>query len=149
VYDAIGGAAGLAAAGDRLGLRDTVPEQLSGHTRTTAKDQTRLLQALTDVDSPLTEKSQKLALRLMSSVNADQNWGVSAAAMAGEQTALKNGWLARSTDDNRWIVNSIGRVSGEDTDVSLAVLSHGHADRQAGIEVVEQVAALTRSYLGW
>ena len=149
VYAAIGGVQGLSEACDRLGLRDTDPRSSSGHTRTTAKDQTRLLDALAAADSPLNEESRKLILRLMSSVNADQNWGVSAAAMPGEQTALKNGWLARSTEGGRWIVNSTGRVTGEDTDVSLAVLSHGHSSQKAGIEVVEHVAALTRSYLGW
>jgi hypothetical protein len=33
----------------------------------------------------------------------------------------------------------------------VAVLSHGHGhgDKQRGIDAVEHVTALTRSYLGW
>ena len=149
VYADVGGAAGLRAAGRRLGLGDTDPAASSGLSRTTTKDQIRMLRALTDPGSPLTAESRAYVLRLMSSVNADQNWGVSAASLDGEQTALKNGWLARPADDHRWIVNSVGRITGTRTDVSVAVLSDGHAGRQRGIAVVEHVAALTRSHLGW
>ncbi|MGA5300310.1 transglycosylase domain-containing protein [Nucisporomicrobium flavum] len=149
VYQAIGGPGALRDACERLGLHDTEPASSFGLTRTTAKDQTRMVGALIDVDSPLTAKSQKAILSLMSSVNADQTWGVSAAQLAGERTALKNGWLARSTEDNRWIINSTGRITGDKTDVSVSVMSHGHQGQKSGIEVVEHVAALTRSYLGW
>jgi len=148
VYRAIGGVEGLSAACERLGLRDTDPESSSGHTRTTADDQIRMLAALADADSPLTEDSRKLILHLMSSVNADQTWGVSAAALKGEQTAVKNGWLSRSTEGGKWIVNSTGRITGEDTDLTMVVLSHGHRSQEAGVEVVEEVAALVRSHLG-
>jgi membrane peptidoglycan carboxypeptidase len=149
VFDAVGGAAGLRAAGERLGLTGTDPDESWGLTRTTANDQLKVLAAATDPDSVLDEGSRELMLELMSSVNADQNWGVSAAALPGERTALKNGWVSRTAEDGRWIINSMGRITGTDTDTAVAVLSHGHADKQAGIDVVEHVAALTRSYLGW
>jgi hypothetical protein len=149
VYNAVGGAAGLRKAGKRLGLKSTDPAASWGFTRTTADDQLRMLAALTDPNSPLNEPSRKLALHLMGSVNADQNWGVSAASFAGERVLLKNGWTSRSTDQGRWIVNSIGRITDDDTDVDVAVLSQGHGDKQPGVKVVEQVTALTRSYLGW
>ncbi|MEV6304222.1 transglycosylase domain-containing protein [Actinoplanes sp. NPDC051861] len=148
-YGKVGGKSGLRDAGSRLGLTGTKPDEQWGLTTTTADDQIRMLTALTDPGSPLDQDSRELALQLMSSVNADQNWGVSAAALEGERTALKNGWVSRSSDANRWIVNSVGRVSGEDTDTLVAVLSQGHRDKPDGIEVVEQVAAMTRSYLGW
>ncbi|MEV4703321.1 transglycosylase domain-containing protein [Actinoplanes sp. NPDC049316] len=149
VYAAIGGPSGLRDACERLGLRDTEPASAFGLTRTTANDQTRMLAALADASSPLSEKSRKAILDLMSSVNADQNWGVSAASLAGERVAVKNGWLARSSEDNRWIINSTGRITGDKTDVSVSVLSHGHTGQKTGIAVVEHVAALARSYLGW
>jgi membrane peptidoglycan carboxypeptidase len=149
VYAAIGGAAGLRATGDRLGLTGTDPAENWGLTRTTAKDQVKVVAALTDPQSPLDENSRELALQLMSSVNADQSWGISAAAFEGEDTYLKNGWLSRSADQGRWIINSVGRISDGDTDTAVAVLSHGHGDKQRGIDVVEHVSALTRSYLGW
>ncbi|MFC7534191.1 transglycosylase domain-containing protein [Actinoplanes sp. GCM10030250] len=149
VFTAIGGPSGLDSAGGRLGLTETDPNASWGLTTTTADDQVRMLTALTDPGSALDEDSRDTALQLMASVNADQNWGVSAAALDGDRTALKNGWVARSDDDNRWVINSMGRVSGEKTDTLVAVLSGGHRDKAAGIEVVEQVTAMTRSYLGW
>jgi beta-lactamase class A len=149
VYDAVGGSTGLRAAGERLGLTSTDPAGSWGFTQTTANDQIRLLKALTDPQSPLTASSRELALGLMSSVNADQNWGISAAAFQGERVSVKNGWSSRSTEQGRWIVNSIGLIKDDDTDTAVAVLSHGHGDKQRGVDVVEQVTALTRSYLGW
>ncbi|MFG1606131.1 transglycosylase domain-containing protein [Actinoplanes sp. NPDC049265] len=149
IYNAIGGPGPLRDACRRLGLDDTVPAASFGSSTTTALDQTRMVEALTSSTSPLTKTSRDQMLQLMSSVNADQTWGVSAAAFAGEQTSLKNGWLASSKEDNRWVINSTGRVAGEKSDVAISVLSHGHKDKQSGIDAVENVAALTRSYLGW
>ncbi|GIE36620.1 hypothetical protein Ait01nite_096650 [Actinoplanes italicus] len=149
VYDKIGGAAGLRQKLQRLGLDDTEPDPKFGLTTTTAKDQIRMVSALTAPGGPLTSASKALILQLMSSVNADQTWGVSAASFEGEQTAQKNGWMARSSEGGRWIVNSTGRISGEKTDVALSVLSHGHKSRQEGIATVERIAATTRSHLGW
>jgi membrane peptidoglycan carboxypeptidase len=149
VYAAVGGASGLREALGRLGLDDTDPDPKFGLTTTTAKDQTRMVSALTGSGGPLTEDSKALILQLMGSVNADKTWGVSAASFEGESTAQKNGWMSRSTEDNRWIVNSTGRIHGEKTDVALSVLSHGHRTREEGIAAVERIAATTRSYLGW
>lgn len=149
VYAALGGPGGLRPALHRLGLHDTDPDPQFGLTTTTAKDQTRMVSALTAAGSPLSKDSKESILRLLSQVNADQTWGISAASFEGEQTAQKNGWLARSSENNRWIVNSTGRVSGEKTDVALSVLSHGHRSQRDGIAFVERVAALIRSYLGW
>ncbi|MBO3740925.1 transglycosylase domain-containing protein [Actinoplanes sp. NEAU-H7] len=149
VYAKIGGVDGLRQKLERLGLHDTDPDPQFGLTTTTAKDQTRMVSALTAAGSPLNEDSKALILQLMSSVNADQTWGVSAASFEGEQTAQKNGWVSRAAEEGRWIVNSTGRISGEKTDVALSVLSHGHKTQQEGIKVVEHISALTRSYLGW
>ncbi|WP_436529532.1 transglycosylase domain-containing protein [Actinoplanes sp. HUAS TT8] len=149
IYDAIGGAGGLRPALKRLGLNDTVPAANFGLTTTTADDQTRMVTDLLATGSPLDLASRQQILALMSSVNADQTWGISAASFSGEQVALKNGWLARSTEDNHWIINSTGRISNDKVDVALSVLSHGHHSQPEGIAAVEQIAALTRSYLGW
>ncbi len=149
VYAKVGGADGLRSALRRLGLDDTEPNPRLGLTTTTAKDQTRMISALTATGGPLTKNSQEVILQLLSQVNADQTWGISAASFAGERTAQKNGWLARPSENNRWIINSTGRITGEKTDVELSVLSRGHRSQRAGIDFVEQTAALTRSYLGW
>jgi hypothetical protein len=41
----------------------------------------------------------------------------------------------------------VGRVTGDDIDVSIAVLSHNHATMPGGISVVEKAAKMTRQYL--
>jgi beta-lactamase class A len=118
-----------------------------GLTTTTAEDQARLVAALADPDGPLANADY--LLDLMSDVEDDQDWGVSAAARSGETVALKNGWLARTNQQNRWIVNSLGRISDADTDVSIVVLSRGQASYGAGIDMVEDIARATRQYLKW
>jgi hypothetical protein len=110
-------------------------------------DQVRLLDELVDDDGPLDEDSQELAFKLMSTVDDDQDWGVPVVARTGETATVKNGWLPRSTDGGRWIINTVGRVTGGDVDVSIAVLSHNHSSMSGGIHVVEKTAKLTRRYL--
>lgn len=147
LFDRVGRVAGVTRSNKRLGLTSTSVNSSWGLTRTTAEDQVRLLDKLADPKGPLDAASRKLAFSLMTTVEDDQNWGVSAAAGPTETTALKNGWLSRSTEGGRWIVNSVGWITDDDVDVSLAVLSHGSSSQQAGIDEVEKVAALTRKYL--
>jgi beta-lactamase class A len=131
----------------RLGLTSTKVNDAWGLTRTTVNDQVKLLSELVDTKGPLDADSRKLAFDLMSSVNDDQDWGIPVVAQPGEVATVKNGWLPRSTEGNRWIINTVGRVTGDDTDVSIAVLSHQHASMSGGISVVEGAAKLTRQYL--
>jgi hypothetical protein len=107
----------------------------------------KLLAELVDTKGPLDADSRKLAFTLMNTVDQAQDWGVPAAAETGEKFTVKDGWLARSTENNLWIINSVGRVTGDDTDISIAVLSHGHSTMDGGIAAVEKAAKLTRQYL--
>jgi hypothetical protein len=61
----------------------------------------------------------------------------------------KNGWLDPPSMHGRWIINSIGRVTDPDTDVTLVVLSRGHSSWASGTAAVARIAALTRRYLAW
>jgi beta-lactamase class A len=131
----------------RLGLTSTTVSSEWGLTRTTVTDQVKLLNQLVDSKSPLTSKSRDLAFSLMSTVEPDQDWGVPSVATKGETTTVKNGWLPRSTEGNRWIINTVGRVTSDDTDVSIAVLSHQNASMSSGIKLVQKVAQTTRQYL--
>ncbi len=149
LFGAIGRTGGLTRANRRLGLTTTTVSSAWGLTRTTVTDQAALLGELTDTRGPLDAGSRRLALGLMGTVDAGQRWGVTAAARDGERTAVKNGWLPRSTEGGRWIINSVGRITGGDVDVSLAVLSHGHGSMESGIGSVEKVARLTRTHLKW
>jgi beta-lactamase class A len=149
LFGQLGQVSGVSRSNKRLGLKQTKVNTAWGLTRTTVNDQVRLLAELVDGKSPLDADSRTFAKGLMTTVAPDQRWGVSAAATADETIALKNGWDTRSADSGRWVVNSVGRITGDESDVSLAVLSRGHASQADGIAVVEKVAKLTRQHLKW
>ncbi|GLY94428.1 hypothetical protein Acsp02_16840 [Actinoplanes sp. NBRC 103695] len=147
LFTQLGGAGAVSRCNKKLGLKQTKVNQSWGLTKTTVSDQVKLLNQLVNAKGPLSEASREYAKSLMSTVNADQDWGVPAAAGDGENFTVKNGWLSRSTEGGRWIINTVGRVTGGKTDVSIAVLSHNNADMTGGIAVVEKAAKMTRQYL--
>ncbi|MYT69455.1 MULTISPECIES: serine hydrolase [unclassified Streptomyces] len=141
LWETIGGADGLDAANERLGLTGTSGGDgpLWGLTQTTAADQLVLLQQVfgTGGDSVLDAESRAYVQGLMADVESDQRWGVSAAG--GDGLALKNGWLRRSTTQ-LWDINSIGRVTVDGKQYLVAVVSDGNTTKDAGIDLVEAVA---------
>jgi beta-lactamase class A len=144
LWDRIGGSSGLTAENKKLRLRNTTAGSGGawGTTTTSVADQIRILRSLTSSDSPLSSASRKYVLGLMRGVESDQAWGVSAAADEGDTTALKNGWLPRTIDDNLWTINSIGRVRGDHHDYLIAVLSKRDATMEGGIATIEHVVKL-------
>ncbi|WP_307873131.1 serine hydrolase [Paractinoplanes ovalisporus] len=147
LFAKLGRASGVGACNKRLGLTETKVNSAWGLTRTTVNDQVKLLSELVDTSGPLDADSRKLAYTLMSTVDDSQDWGVPAAARSTEKFTVKNGWLSRSTENYRWIINSVGRITGPTTDVSIAVLSHDNATMSGGITSVQKVAKLTRQHL--
>ena len=148
LWDMVGGARQIAAVNRRCGLTRTVPDPTGwGLTRTTAADQARLVDVLVGGAGPIGTAGVALARELLGGVADEQSWGVSAAALPGEVTLLKNGWDRRDSDGDRWIVNSVGSIRSATGPLTLVVLSDGHPDRDAGIAVVEHVAKLTREQL--
>ncbi|KUN84886.1 hypothetical protein AQJ66_15195 [Streptomyces bungoensis] len=142
LWHAIGRADGLDAANRRFGLTSTSggDGELWGLTQTTAADQLVLLRQVFGEGSLLGAASRSYVRGLMEGVEADQRWGVPAAATGSTcACALKNGWLPRSTT-GLWDVNSIGRVTVDGTDYLVAVLSEGTADLARGIALVEAAA---------
>ncbi|MFF1923465.1 serine hydrolase [Streptomyces sp. NPDC058221] len=135
---AVGGAAGLDAANERFGLTATTAAHAWGLTRTTAADQLTLLAAVfgTDTDTGLSADSRTYLRGLMAGVEADQQWGVSA---AGSGWALKNGWMPR-TATGLWNINSIGQVKFDGHTYLVAVLSGGQQTKESGIALVESAA---------
>lgn len=135
---AVGGAAGLDAANERFGLTATTAAKAWGLTRTTAADQLTLLEAVfgTDADAELSAESRAYVRGLMARVEADQQWGVSA---AGSAWALKNGWMPR-TATGLWNINSIGQVTADGRSYLVAVLSGGQRTKETGVALVEAVA---------
>ncbi|HEU4346751.1 MAG TPA: serine hydrolase [Actinoplanes sp.] len=147
LFARLGRSGGVTGCNKRLGLTQTRVNSAWGLTRTTVDDQVKLLNELVDTKGPLDEDSRELAFELMNSVQTDQDWGVPAVVRKGEEFTVKNGWLPRSTEGGRWIINSVGRVTGPEVDVSIAVLSHGHGTMDGGVRAVEKVAKLTRQHL--
>lgn len=147
LFGHLGRQAGVQRCDKRMGLTQTTVNSSWGLTRTTVTDQVKLLSQLVADKSPLSAKSRAYAHTLMSTVDKGQQWGVPAAARSGEQFTVKNGWLDRSTEHGLWIVNSVGRITGGDTDVSIAILSHGHRTQAAGEVVIEKAIKMTRTYL--
>ncbi|MGW5061349.1 serine hydrolase [Streptomyces sp. NPDC004096] len=141
LWTAIGSAAGLDKANQRLGLKQTRGGEgtVWGLTQTTAVDQVRLLAAVFGDKSPLNAESRSYVRHLMYHIAPDQDWGVSAAADTGKPTALKNGWLQRS-QTHLWDVNSVGRMEKNGRTFYMAVLSNGAGTEDSGIEFVEQAA---------
>ncbi|MCX4821865.1 class A beta-lactamase-related serine hydrolase [Streptomyces sp. NBC_01142] len=126
LWEAVGGAAGVDAAHARLGLTQTRAAAAWGLTRTTARDQLTLMQAV------FGGRPYGYLRSLMRQVLPGQDWGVSA---AGGPWALKNGWMPMR-DTGLWVVHSVGRAGGR----LIAVLSDGHPTKEAGIACVEAAA---------
>jgi hypothetical protein len=144
LWRAIGEGEGLDAANERLGLSSTRsgPGPHWGLTRTTAKDQIRLLQSIfhhgtanaAGSQYQLDPRSTAYIRELMGDIAEGQDWGVSAAS---PRWALKNGWLQRSTT-GRWVINSIGQVTLHGHRYLVAALSNGHASKRGGISLIQR-----------
>ena len=144
LYNDEGGADAITAANRVFGLTDTdVDNAAFGDTTTTVTDQIRLLREAMTSDSALDSANRDYIRDLMSHVESDQRWGVSAAAddsgSGADDYLLKNGWLPRSATD-LWEINSIGEVSHDGHEYLVAVLSRDNESMDSGISVIEKVA---------
>lgn len=139
LWDEVGGADGIADANASLGLHHTTPGEDGywGLTSTTIADQLALLGDLTSSHSPLDAASRAYELSLMREVEADQAWGVSAAATPGTSSAVKNGWLP---DPQLWVINSIGVIHRNGQEMLVAVLSNDQPSEAGGIAQDEAAA---------
>jgi beta-lactamase class A len=141
LFNQVGGKSGLEAFNKLIGLKNTVvgSDGNWGLTRTTAADQIRLLRIVFGDRTVLTASSKAYVTELMSNVEADQNFGVSAAADDNEDAALKVGYLQRS-QTGLWDVTSIGRVEAGGHTYLVAVLSEGNATYASGVQLVDAAA---------
>jgi hypothetical protein len=122
----------------RVGTSRTVlgPDGYWGLTRTTAADQMRLLNVLTNTRSFL--KTRAYGLRLLSRVRGDQRWGVPSGMPSGLTAHLKNGWLPRAT--HGWRVHSVGVFTGTHRTYRIVVLSHDNPTMAYGVRTIERIA---------
>jgi hypothetical protein len=151
LFEDEGGSRAITAADKVFGLSDTAVEENSvdeagyswGDTTTTVTDQLALLRQVFTADSVLTPAHRGYIENLLSHVEADERWGVSAAAddpsPSGSDYMLKNGWLPRKITQ-LWEINSIGEVEHDGQEYLVAVLSSGNKTMDSGIGVVQQVA---------
>ena len=143
LYSDVGTVAGLNKVASRLGVNNTQPGEdfLWGFTETCAADYIALLRDLI-APSALSRSSRLFALDLMSNIESDQRWGVSAAADPHTTVRLKNGWLPSDPDNGRWLVNSVGVVTVHGHQVLLAVLTQHGDSFEDGIDLVERIAKI-------
>jgi len=157
LWDAVGGANGIRAFNDRVGLSGTTPSPCVecagfpwpgwGLTTTTPLDQIALLRELVS-GTGLSATERNYALRLMENVTADQRWGVSGGVPAQATVALKNGWLPLNSADTDWQINSVGWVSGLGRNYLIAVLSTGNPSEAYGIDTIDELSALVWNRMG-
>jgi hypothetical protein len=141
LWEAAGEGQGVKVANQELGLRQTTPGDgiYWGLTSTTVDDQLRLLTDLASSGSPLSAGSRSYELGLMKHVAADQDWGITAAAVPGSTPAVKDGWLPDGSPTS-WVINSIGMISSGGHELLVAVLSNDQPSESTGIAQVEAAA---------
>jgi beta-lactamase class A len=139
LFQDIGTTSGLDAANKVFGLTGTSANSAWGDTTTTTDDQIKLLRQIFTSDSVLSASSREYIQDLMSQVEADQRWGVPAAADSGTDYYVKNGWLPRSAT-NLWEINSIGEIIHDGQRMLIAVLSADNESEDSGIDLVQQIA---------
>jgi hypothetical protein len=140
LYDVVNGAEGIDSANRVFGLSETAAgtDGYWGLTTTTVDDQIRLLRVVFTSPSVLSSASRDYIQDLMSQVEADQQWGVPAAADPGTAFMVKDGWLP---NPSLWEINSIGEITHDHQRMLIAVLSADNASEDSGISAVEAVAA--------
>ncbi|MBO3750978.1 serine hydrolase [Streptosporangiaceae bacterium NEAU-GS5] len=140
LYDEIGGKQGLTQRLMRLGIDGVEPGPASwGSTRSGPSQQLAVLDALTSDKGPVNSANRDYATALMSSVTQSQSWGVSIAARPGDHVALKNGWLPARAHGGLWIVNTVGRITGHNHDLLIAVLTDHNPGMAVGIATAERL----------
>ena len=93
--------------------------------------------------SLLAPESTQVAMKLLSRIDEDQDWGVSSGvAEAGSTVYLKNGWYP---EEDGWRINSAGAVETPRGTYFIAVFAYPTPTMDAGIEMVERVASQLNS----
>lgn len=126
-------------------MTSSSPQHSWGTTTTTAEDQVKLLKNIFYEEDFLSANSRDALINHMENVSSDQNWGISKGA---GDFALKNGWL--DINEYHWIINSIGKVTLENTPVQdyvVAILTDNNATMENGISLVEKLAEVTSQLL--
>lgn len=130
------------------GMTSTAPNPYGywGLTTTTTLDQVHLMQLFAYPNRILTTSNRAYALNLMRHVVSWEGWGVSAGVKAGGSVALKNGWLPIGQSD--WEINSIGYVTGDGRDYTIAILTKDNPTEAYGIATADGISEVVWNQLG-
>jgi hypothetical protein len=143
----VGTQSGMASAFQSFGMTHTTPGASDPtFTTTGAPDCIKLLKNLVS-PGVFSEEQREYVLGLMRNVEADQRWGVGAAADKGTDFANKNGWLSidnsngpGETDNGLWAVTSLGVITVGGDQVLMAVLTKHQPDMATGVRLVQNLA---------
>lgn len=116
-----------------------------GATLTNPLDQLRIVNTAVYPNGTINQEKSEFARQLMREVVPDQRWGVSGGVPATAIIENKNGWYPHDTG---WTVNSIGHITGEGVDYTIAILTagdpqDGYASFEYGKQTSEMLAAAT------
>ncbi len=137
-----GGAPGVHAYNNDVGLTQTTPNVDWGDTTTSAADQVTLIRTLLTKSTLLTDSARRFQRRLMRHVEADQRWGISGGVPGTATIGIKNGWLPVDEDNDLWAVNSIGWVHGSGKYYMIAVLTQHQSTEDYGIDTIQHAARI-------
>jgi hypothetical protein len=146
LYDHVGGPSGLRPFNSRVGMQATYPSWHWGLTTTNPKDQVSLLQTFAYPNNTLSNKRRHHGLFLMRHVVSWQRWGVTAGVTTARRVAIKNGWLPLSEG---WVVNSLGKVSGDGRNYVIAVLTRHGPSESYSIDTIQHLSAGVFRVLGY
>ena len=146
VDDYLGGVSALDSLFEKMGMTNTnTTSDGWGTTRTTAPEMIKLLDNIFFSSNILTTSEQNYIKSLMSNVESDQQWGISAGS---SKFYIKNGWLTDDDNNDLWVINSIGYIDGKgDNDYTIAVYTDGNATMSDGEQLIESIAKKTRSVM--
>jgi hypothetical protein len=87
----------------------------------------------------LDAESTQVAMNLLSRIDKDQAWGVTAGASSpGTRVYLKNGWFP---DEDGWRINSVGEIEGPQGAYFMAVFAYPADTMAKGVDLVEGIAS--------
>jgi hypothetical protein len=159
MWGIIGGAGGLSAFDNVLGLQGTTPYPVQtsdnlgfAYSTTTADDMVKVVSTFAFPNPILSDPYRAYGLSLMRNVEPSQVWGVPAGAPPGT-VAVKTGYITPVPGNITPIpgdaqVNSIGFVSGGGRNYVFAILTDRNFDEQYGVDTINTLGNLIFDALG-
>jgi len=137
LFDAVGGADGIAAYMQKIGVNGLSPDGDSwGFSLTSSQTMVDLLTRLYQ-GKVLNATHRSLALNLMENVEPDQQVGIGDTAPAGATVALKDGWVPGP--DGQWAMNSSGIVTTDEETYILSVYTQEQQSLDDGQAITRHV----------